>query len=105
MKMGFCLANEEYKKCLKFPIKLWYAGKSIGDWRSTGTRRTLGQYLTNHTMGKLAEISFSKFLEENWSVKSELDFNIYPGSHAIDSGDLVCIWAMVDLNGYEKCLD
>lgn len=104
---------------------LWYEGKPKGDWRSTGTARDLGKYVTDHCIGKLAEIACAKFLETNWKIKSELDFDIHPGSSAVDRGDIVTIeikgtkktptlkidvkstkknsmWAMVDLTEFNN---
>jgi hypothetical protein len=119
------LTREDYIKSVKFALKLWYSGKPKGDWRSTGTRRDLGDYITDWAEGKLAEIAFGKFLERNWGVKAELDFKVYPGLRAIDRGDIVAVevggvkyepkvkidvkstkpdslWAMVDLQEFEN---
>lgn len=121
----FKLSYEDYNQVLKFAIKLWYAGKPKGDWRSTGTKRDIGKYITDTSIGKLAEIAFKKFLEKNWEIRSEIDFNIYPGSSNIDRGDLVkvnchgmiiepqikidvkstkpgSLWAMIDAREFTK---
>jgi hypothetical protein len=83
------LSHDDYKNAVKFAMKLWYAGKPKGDWRSTGTKRDIGKYITDHSMGKLAEIGFAKFLKVNWGIGAKLDFHIHPGTLSIDSGDLV----------------
>jgi len=125
MRTSVYLTHDDYIRSIKFAMKLWYAGKPVGDWRSTGTRRGLGQYVTDHTQGKLAEIAFAKLLQENWAIKAELDFDIHPGTQTIDTGDLVAIeasgvkmkpgikvdikatkptslWAMVDLKEFSN---
>jgi len=76
-------SHDDYEKASKFAIKLWYAGKQKGDWRSTGTKRGLGKYITTHPMGKLAELGFAKFLKANWEINVELSFGIYPGNAGI----------------------
>lgn len=119
------LSYAEYSKSIKFAMKLWYAGKPKGDWRSTGTKRDIGKYITDHVLGKLAEIAFAKFLERNWKIKAELDFDIHPGTLTIDRGDLTVVevdgvkrmpqikpdvkstksgslWAMVDLTEFNN---
>ncbi|MCD5390819.1 hypothetical protein LR007_03025 [candidate division NPL-UPA2 bacterium] len=84
------LTYEDYLKAVKFALKLWFAGKAIGDWRAA-RRRDLGKYITDHASGKLAEIAFCRFLEANWNLKAEADFEVYPGARAIDKGDIACI--------------
>jgi len=119
------LLHDDYKKAVKFAMKLWYADKPKGDWRSTGTKRDIGKYITDHSMGKLAEIGFEKFLEVNWGISAKLDFDIHPGTLSIDRGDLVeinykgknirplisidvkstksgSLWAMIDLQEFEN---
>lgn len=100
MEKSAPLKHDEYKKSIKFAMKLWYAGKPKGDWRNTGTRRDIGKYITDHALGKLAEIAFAKFLEVNWGIEAELDFDVHPGALAIDRGDL----ATVEISGTKKCL-
>jgi len=119
------LTSEDYVRSVKFALKLWYAEKPKSDWRSTGTIRDLGDYITDWAEGKLAEIAFGKFLESNWGIKVDLDFNVYRGPRAIDRGDVAAIevggikrepkikmdvkstkpdskWATVDLKEFEK---
>lgn len=121
----FKLSYEDYKKAVKFAIKLWYAGKPKSDWRSTGTRRDIGKYITDHSIGKLAKIAFAKFLKVNWGIRANLDFDIHPGTLSTDSGDLIeincngidikplinidvkstkmgALWAMVDLHEFNN---
>lgn len=125
LKTKIKLFHGDYKEAVKFAVKLWYAGKPKGDWRSTGTLRDLGKYITDHSIGKLAEIAFVRFLEVNWGIKAKLDFDIHPGTSSTDSGDLVKIncngtdvkpiinidvkstkmgslWAMVDLREFNN---
>jgi len=40
------LSHDDYKNAVKFAMKLWYAGKPKGDWRSTGTKRDVGKHTT-----------------------------------------------------------
>lgn len=85
------LAHEDHMVAVKFPMKLWYAGKPKDDWRSAGTKRDLEKYITDRALEKLGEIAFAKFLERSWGIKSKLDFCIHPGASAIDAGDLVAV--------------
>lgn len=119
------LSHGDYKKAVKFAMKLWYAGKPKGDWRSTGTQRNIDKYITDHYIGKLAEMAFAKFLEVDWKISAKLDFDVHPGSLSVDSGDLVeidcygnnikpqisinvkstkinSLWAMVDLHQFSN---
>lgn len=119
------LSHGNYKEAVKFAMKLWYAGKPKGDWRSTGTQRDIGKYITDHSIGKLAEIAFARFLVVNWGIRAKLDFDIHPGALSIDSGDLAeiscngtnikplinidvkstkmgSLWAMVDLQEFNN---
>jgi len=84
------LTHDDYKMGVKFALKMWFSGKTVGDWRAA-TRRDLGDYITDHTMGKLAEIAFCRFLDKNWNIEAEPDFNIYPGRTEIDRGDILKI--------------
>jgi len=125
LKRRMELTHQDYESAVKFAMKLWYAGKPKGDWRSTGTKRDIGKYITDHSLGKLAELGFAKFLEANWGIKAVLDFKIHPGIFNVDKGDLVKIkcggrkinprisidikstkkgslWAMVDLNEFNN---
>ena len=88
MKNDFDLTNEGYIKSIEFALKLWYSGKSKGDWRSTGTTRSLGQYITDHAEGKLAEKAFALFLKENFNIDAVLDFDVHEGASATDAGDV-----------------
>lgn len=92
METKFVLTSEDYKKAVKFAMKLYYTnGKPRGDWRNTGTQRGLGTYITDFAIGKLAEIGFSKFLKINWAMEASLDFNIYPGGQTTDKGDILSV--------------
>ncbi|MCL0094454.1 hypothetical protein M1N58_00950 [Dehalococcoidales bacterium] len=84
----------------------------------------MGDYITDHASGKLAEITFCRFLQANWNLKAEADFEIYPGARAVDKGDIACVeidgafkapppidvkttkpgskWAFVELREFER---
>jgi len=98
MKRTVHLNRDDYKKSIKFAMMLWHAEKSKDEWRSTGIKRDIGKYITDHALGKLAEIAFAKFLEINWGIKAELDFDVYPGAFTIDRGDL----AFIEISGTKK---
>ena len=125
LKRKIELIHQDYESAVKFAMKLWYAGKPKGDWRSTGTKRDIGKYITDHSLGKLAELGFAEFLKVNWGIEAVLDFKIHPGTFNVDKGDLVKIkcggrkikprisidikstkkgslWAMVDLHEFNN---
>ena len=90
--MNISLSKEDYFTCLNFALKMWYSGsKSVIDYRSTGTRRDIGDYCTDFIGGKLAEIAFAKFLAENYDIEAGVDFSLYPGITAVDKSDLAWI--------------
>lgn len=78
------LTEEDYLKCTAFSLGMWYSEKARGDWRGA-MQRDIGDYINDHGGGKLAEIAFCRFLE-NFGLKGEPNFEIYPGPQEIDRG-------------------
>ena len=78
------LTEEDYLKCTAFSLGMWYSEKAKGDWRRA-KQRDIGDYINDHGGGKLAEIAFCRFLE-NFGLKGEPNFEIYPGPREVDRG-------------------
>ena len=57
------------------------------DWRRAG-RREIGDYISDHMQGKLAEKAFAKMLEKKYGVLCELDFEVRPGIQVTDESDI-----------------
>jgi hypothetical protein len=90
--ISIALTREDYIKCLSFSLKMWYSeSKGVVDFRSTGTKRDIGKYCTDFIIGKLAEIAFAKFMEEEYGITIGLDFNLHPGITAVDKTDILWV--------------
>jgi len=85
------LTLDDYWKCFVFALRMWYVGeKAKHDWRRAG-ERDIGDYLSDHIEGKLGEIAFAKFLKERWGIDAEVDLEVRPGMHAINSSDVKAV--------------
>jgi len=85
------LTPNDYWECFVFALKMWYVGKKAKqDWRRAG-ERDIGDYLNDHIEGKLGEIAFAKFLKEYHGIDVEVDLEIKPGIHAINSSDIKAV--------------
>jgi len=82
------LTLDDYWKCFVFALRMWYVGEH--DWRRAG-ERDIGDYLGDHIEGKLGEIAFAKFLKERWGIDAEVDLEVRPGMHAINSSDVKAV--------------
>ena len=70
------LSKEDYLKCLWFALRLWYAKKDSRIYYGMGTKRDAVSYITSMVRGKLAELSFAKFLSKELGLRVEPDFTI-----------------------------
>ncbi|HET9850323.1 MAG TPA: hypothetical protein VFP35_01725 [Candidatus Saccharimonadales bacterium] len=70
------LTLDDYKLCLDFALAQHFRGYVVSDW-SSARQREFGQKVTNWVKGQLGEVAFAKFIEREFGVKLELDFNIY----------------------------
>jgi len=66
----------DYKLCLDFALAQHFRGYVLSDF-GTARQREFGQKITNWVKGQLGEVAVKKFLEKEFGVKVELDFNIY----------------------------
>ncbi|MEM3714963.1 MAG: hypothetical protein QXF82_08460 [Nitrososphaeria archaeon] len=86
--MKIALTLSDYHKCMLFALRMWYYGKkSTLDWRRAG-RRDIGDYLSDHAQGKLAEISFARFLKERYNIEGEIDLEVRPGIQVVNESDI-----------------
>ena len=82
------LDREDYKLCLDFALAQHFRGYVLSDWGSA-RQREFGQKITNWIKGQLAEVAVKKFLETEFKVKVELDFDIH---ESIVAQDIVSIF-------------
>jgi len=79
---------DEYRECLLFALRMWYAGgKSTLDWRRAG-RRDVGDYISDHLQGKLAEVAFAKMLKDRYGILAEVDLEVRPGMQVVNEADI-----------------
>jgi hypothetical protein len=82
------LSLDEYRECLFFALRMWYIGrKTTLDWRRAG-RRDIGDYISDHVEGKLAEIAFAKMLRERYGIEASVDLEVRPGARVINETDI-----------------
>ena len=58
------------------------------DFASTGVKRDVGDYVNDITIGKLAEMAVKRFLQEQYGLEVDLDFDFYEDASQIDDGDI-----------------
>jgi hypothetical protein len=82
------LSLDEYRECLFFALRMWYIGrKTTLDWRRAG-RRDIGDYISDHVEGKLAEIAFAKMLRERYGIEASVDLEVRPGARVVNETDI-----------------
>ncbi|MEM4482137.1 MAG: hypothetical protein QXV04_05390 [Desulfurococcaceae archaeon] len=85
------LGLNEYRQCMFFALRMWYSGgKSTLDWRRAG-RRDIGDYISDHVQGKLAEIGFARMLQEHYGIFAEVDLEVHPGMRVVNETDIKMI--------------
>jgi hypothetical protein len=85
---GVVLSLGEYRECLFFALRMWYIGrKTTLDWRRAG-RRDIGDYISDHVEGKLAEIAFAKMLGERYGIEASVDLKVRPGARIVNETDI-----------------
>ncbi len=70
------LTMGDYSLCLDFALAQHFRGYVLSDW-GTARQREFGQKITNWVKGQLAEVAVKKFLEREFNVVVELDFQIH----------------------------
>ena len=79
---------DEYRECMLFALRMWYGGgKSTLDWRRAG-RRDIGDYMSDHMQGKLAEVGFAKMLRDRYGISAEVDLEVRPGIQVVNETDI-----------------
>jgi len=79
---------DEYRECMLFALRMWYGGgKSTLDWRRAG-RRDIGDYMSDHMQGKLAEVGFAKMLRDRYGISAEVDLEVHPGIQVVNETDI-----------------
>ncbi len=93
------LGLNEYRQCMFFALRMWYSGgKSTLDWRRAG-RRDIGDYMSDHMQGKLAEVGFARMLQKRYGISAEVDLEIRPGIQVVNETDI----KMVTVKGERRC--
>ncbi|MEM3629320.1 MAG: hypothetical protein QXE06_08145 [Candidatus Bathyarchaeia archaeon] len=96
--MKVTLGLDEYRQCMFFALRMWYSGgKSTLDWRRAG-RRDIGDYMSDHMQGKLAEVGFAKMLREHYGIFAEVDLEVRPGIQVVNETDI----KMVTIKGERR---
>lgn len=84
--------REEFRTALRHAMQLWWSDstpKKRLDQR--GGRDGFTRYCNARVEGKLAEVAFSRFLDEEFGIESEVDWRIYDDYEATDNGDVRCL--------------
>lgn len=81
---------------MHFALRMWYGGgKSTLDWRRAG-RRDIGDYISDHMQGKLAELGFAKMLQERYNIRAEVDLEVRPGMQVVNETDIKMVTVGVE---------
>lgn len=70
------LSADDYLKCLDFALAMHFRGYVASDW-GTGRQREFGQKIANWTRGQLGELAVKIFLQKEFGVTVDLDFEIH----------------------------
>lgn len=85
MELRFSIEREDIKQCFSFAKTI--LGKDAQSTRDFGSiRRNLVDAASDTVEGKLAELVFQRFLQRNFDIQTEVDFEIYPSQRAVDFG-------------------
>lgn len=68
------LFENDYQESLEFALRSFYSDQTRSDFL-TGTRRDAGKYVTDFVRGKLGEIGFQKYMEQEHGLRIGLDFD------------------------------
>lgn len=80
---------DDFKTAVKHGMELWWDGSTPTkrldqrDGRSGFTR-----FVNARAEGKLSEVAFSRFLQYNYGIESQVDWRIYGDYDVTDEGDL-----------------
>lgn len=75
--MQINLTQLELEACLDFATRSAQTQREEA-FGQTGERRTRNQIEVDTRIGKVAELAFSKMLENNFGIATELDWGVYP---------------------------
>lgn len=76
MNRSFSVSKEEYMEILGFTTYAFLTGKITKYSGIIGGQRALGEYIENFIYGKVAEIAFRKFLEEDLRIEALTDADL-----------------------------
>lgn len=83
------LPEEDYIQCVLFALASYYNNiQTTMDFASTGVKRDVGDYVNDITIGKLAEMAVKRFLQGQYGLEADLDFDFYEDASQIDDGDI-----------------
>lgn len=78
-----------FKTALKHGMELWWDGSTpTKRLDQRGGRSGFTRYVNARVEGKLAEVAFSRFLERDFGIESQVDWRIYGDYDETDDGDL-----------------
>lgn len=83
------IAREKLPTAIRHGCELWWDGSTPTHRLDTrGGDDGFTRFVNARIEGKLAEVAFSKFLEEYYGVESQVDWRIYGDYQTTDDGDL-----------------
>jgi hypothetical protein len=93
--------EEDVQTACKHGMELWWDGSTPTQRLDQRNGRSgFTRYVNARIEGKLAEVAFSRFLEHEYEVRSQVDWRIYGDYNTTDYGDLQYI--VGDENGQYK---
>lgn len=76
--MKIKLSNEEIEFCLEFSKKCAKNQQDIEFGQHDTKARSKSEIARDNLIGKLAEVAFASFLQKNYNITAQLDFEYYP---------------------------
>lgn len=95
------LTEEELAKCINFSSISAPNQQAIEFGQRTTKARSSREIARDNLIGKIAEVAFSRIMEENYGIEVALDFNYYPLGQW-DSEDAVINGWRIDVKGTRK---
>lgn len=91
MDTSISVSKEEYLEIIGFTTYAFLTGKITKYSGITGGQRALGEYIENFIYGKVAEVAFRKFLQENLNIEALTDADVADFILGVYLPDLVAV--------------
>lgn len=76
--LNIMLTDDEMQRCREFSKTSAESQQAIEFGQHTTVARSVKEISRDNLIGKIAEVAFSKIMQENYGIKVPLDFNYYP---------------------------